>query len=47
MEMGGACSTHGNAYNTLVGKPEDKRPVGRPRHTWEENIRTDFWENRV
>jgi hypothetical protein len=28
-----------NAYNILVGKPEGKRPLGRPRHRWEENIR--------
>jgi hypothetical protein len=33
--MGGACSTNGekrNAYRLLVGKPEGKRPLGRPRH---------------
>jgi hypothetical protein len=32
--MGGACSTNGgeeNAYRILVGKPEGKRPLGRPR----------------
>jgi hypothetical protein len=28
-----------NAYNILVGKPEGKRLFGRPRHTWEGNIR--------
>jgi hypothetical protein len=26
------------AYRVLVGKPEGKRPLGRPRHTWEDNI---------
>jgi hypothetical protein len=32
--MGGACSTNGekrNVYRILVGKPEGKRPLGRPR----------------
>jgi hypothetical protein len=28
----------------LVGKPEGKRPVGRPRLRWEDNIRMDFQE---
>jgi hypothetical protein len=27
------------AYNILVGKPEGKRPLGKPRHKWEDNIR--------
>jgi len=38
--MSGACSTHGemeNAYNILIGKPKRKRPLGRPRHKWENN----------
>ena len=26
----------------LVGKPEGKRPLGRPRHIWEDNIKTDL-----
>jgi len=30
-----------NAYNILVGKPEAKRPLGRPRRRWED-IRLDF-----
>jgi hypothetical protein len=37
--MGGACSTNGeekNAYRLLVGKPEVKRPLGRPRRRWVE-----------
>jgi len=25
-------------YRALVGKPEGKRPLGRPRHRWEDNI---------
>jgi hypothetical protein len=28
-----------NAYRLLVGKPEGKRPLGRPRRRWEDNIR--------
>jgi len=46
--MGGACSTHGNsmrkAYKILVRKPEGKRPLGRPGHRWESNIRMDLRE---
>jgi hypothetical protein len=45
--MGGACSTHGekrNAYRILAGKPERKRPLGRPRRRWEDNIRMDLRE---
>jgi hypothetical protein len=26
----------------LVGKPDGKRPLGRPRRTWEDNIKTDL-----
>jgi hypothetical protein len=33
-----------NAYNTLVGKPEGKKPLGRPRRRWEDNIRMDLRE---
>jgi len=32
------------AYRFLVGKPEGKRPLGRPRHRWEENIKLDLQE---
>jgi hypothetical protein len=28
-----------NAYRILVGKPEGKRPLGRPRCRWEDNIK--------
>jgi hypothetical protein len=31
-------------YRVLVGKPEVKRPLGRPRHRWEDNIRMDLWK---
>jgi hypothetical protein len=33
-----------NAYEILVGKPERKRPLGRPRRRWEDNIRMDLRE---
>jgi hypothetical protein len=33
-----------NAYRLLVGKPEAKRPVGRPRHRWMDNIRIGLVE---
>jgi hypothetical protein len=45
--MGGACSTSWekrNAYKVLVGKPEGKTPLGRPRRKWVDNIRTDLGE---
>ena len=35
--MGGECSTYGEsrfAYRVLMGKPEGKRPLGRPRHRY-------------
>jgi hypothetical protein len=28
-----------NTYRMLVGKPEGKRPLGRPMHRWEDNIK--------
>jgi hypothetical protein len=31
-------------YKVLVGKPEGKRPLGRPRRRWEDNIRMDLQE---
>ncbi|KAJ4442562.1 hypothetical protein ANN_04149 [Periplaneta americana] len=33
-----------NAYRVLVGKPEGKRPLGRPRRRWEDNIKMDLRE---
>ena len=32
------------AYRVLVGKPEGRRPLGRPRRRWVDNIRMDFQE---
>jgi len=46
-EMGGACSTYGKGrgvYRILVGKPEGRKPLGRPRRRWEDNIRMDLRE---
>ena len=31
-------------YRVLVGKPQGKRPLGRPRHRWVDNIRMDLQE---
>jgi hypothetical protein len=45
--MGGACSSNGdkrNTYRLLVGKPEARRPLGRPRRRCLDNIRTDLVE---
>jgi hypothetical protein len=45
--MGRACSTNWdkrNAYRILVGMPEGKRPLGRPRRRWVDNIKMDLKE---
>jgi hypothetical protein len=45
--MGWACSTYGgrgDAYRILLGRTEGRRPLGRPRHGWEDNIKTDLQE---
>jgi hypothetical protein len=34
----------GNVYRLFVGKPEGKRPIGRPRRTWIANIKMDLLE---
>ena len=44
---GGACSAYGGdrgIYRVLVGKTDGKRPLGRPRHRWEDNIKMDLQE---
>jgi hypothetical protein len=36
-----------NTYRLLVGKPEGKRPLGRPRHRWMDNIKIGSWSDRL
>jgi 3-oxoacyl-ACP reductase-like protein len=33
-----------DVYRVLVGKPEGRRPLGRPRRRWEDNIKMDLQE---
>ena len=43
--MGGACGTYEGrrgVHKVLVGKPEGKRPLGRQRCRWEDNIKIDL-----
>ena len=43
--MGRACSAYGEGiYMFLVGKPDGRRHLGRPRHRWEDDIRMDLQE---
>jgi hypothetical protein len=45
--VGGTCGTNGekrSVYRLLIGKPEGKRPLGRPRRRWIHNIKTDLFE---
>ena len=45
--MGGACGAYGGGERcarVLVGKPEGKRSLGRPRRRWEDNIKMDLGE---
>ena len=45
--MGGACIAFGGergVYRVLVGKPEGKRPLGRPMRRWEVVIKMDLQE---
>jgi hypothetical protein len=51
--VGGRCGTHGGGggvYRVLVGRPEGKRPLRRPRRRWEDNIKLDLrdiWMGRA
>jgi hypothetical protein len=48
-EVSGSCSPNGekrNAHRLLVGKPEGKRPLGRPRRRWVDNIKMDLLKIR-
>ena len=42
--MGWACSAYGgqDLYRVLMGKPEGKRTLGRPRCRWDDNIKIDI-----
>jgi hypothetical protein len=45
--IGGPCGTQRErrfAYSVLVGKPDGKRPFGRPRYIWEYNIKMNVQE---
>ena len=45
--MGGACGAYGEGrgvHRVLVGKPERRRPLGRPRRRCEDNIKMDLQE---
>jgi len=47
--LSGTCSEYGGeviGIQGLVGKPEGKRPLGRPRCRWEDNIKTDLQKFR-
>jgi len=47
--MGRACSRYWRGrglYRVLVWKPEGKRPLGRPRRRWDDNIKMDLQEVR-
>jgi len=46
-EVGGACGAYGEGrvvHSVLVGKPEGKRPLGRPRRRWEDNTKMGLQE---
>jgi len=45
--MGGTCSKYGGkkrCVGTFVGRPEERRPLGRPRRRWEHYITMDLQE---
>jgi hypothetical protein len=44
--MGGACGAHGGGEGCIqqVGRPEGKRPLGRRKRRWEDNIKMDLRE---
>jgi len=48
--VGGTCGTHGGGrgvYRVLFGKPEGKRPLGRPKRRWNDNIKLDLREMSI
>ena len=45
--VGGACGAHGEGrdlHRFLMGKTDGKRPLGRPKCSWEDNIKIDLQE---
>jgi hypothetical protein len=44
MRWAGHVAGMGKAFRSLWGKPERKRPLGRPRHRWVDNIEMDLVE---
>jgi len=47
IQHGGTCSAYGgeeSVYRAVVGKLEGKRPLGRPRRRWEDDIKLDLQE---
>jgi hypothetical protein len=48
--VGGTCGTHGggkSVYRFLVGRPENNKPMGRPRRRREDNIKMELRETGV
>jgi hypothetical protein len=46
--VGWTCGTHGRGvYRGLIGRPEGKIPLGRPRRRWEDNIKMDLRETGI
>jgi hypothetical protein len=43
-EMDRACGAYGGVNSVLVWKPDGRRPLGRPRRRWEDNIKLDLQE---
>jgi hypothetical protein len=45
--MGGACTTHGRTekliHTILVGEPEGRKPLGKPRRRWQYNVKMDLY----
>ena len=42
-----SCSQNGRVFKILTGKPTGKRPLGRPRRRWEDNIRMYLKETGI
>jgi len=49
-EVGGTCGTHGegkDVYGVSVGRPEGKRPLGRSRRRWKDNVKKGLRETGI